>query len=81
MVLEQPQAVPYRLRAVDPPDRVSIVNQLKATQAWRQHARAGAVAGVDQRVRGQQITEHGVCAAAAQRIAEHEHVAAAQPGQ
>jgi hypothetical protein len=77
---EQCQAVPHRRHAVDPGDRAGVVHEFKAAQARRQDARPGAVSGVDQGVRGQQFPERGVGAAAPQRMAEHEHIAAAQPG-
>src|SRR6267142_2379087 len=79
-LIEQRQAIPYRPRAVSPRDRISIVNELKAPQALGQNARSRAVSGVDQRVRGKQLTKHDVATAAVKRIAEHEHIAAAQPG-
>ncbi len=79
-LVKQSEPVPDRFRAVGPRDRAGVVHQLKPSQARRQHARPGAVPGVDQRVRREQIGEHRVAAAAPQRVAQHERVAAAQPG-
>ena len=52
------------------------IDGLEAAKARGQYARPGAVPGIDQRVRGKQIPEYDIPAAAEQRIAEHEHIAA-----
>jgi hypothetical protein len=76
---EQREAIPYRFCSVDPRDRISIVDRFKSSQARRQDARSSAVSGIYQRIIGEKITKDGIPAAAAKRIAEHEHIAAAQP--
>src|SRR5262245_42997 len=78
---EQREAIPHRFCSVDTQDRIRIVYRFKSAQARRQHARSRAVSGIDERVPGEKITEDGIPAAAAQRVTEHEHVAAAYPGQ
>ena len=54
----------------------SVAPQARGEDAW-----SSAVPGVYQRVAGQQVGEYSVAAATAQRMAEHEHIAPAQPGE
>jgi len=79
--VEDRQALLHRLGLVDAPDRVGVIDGFESPQARGQDARPGAVPRVDQRVVGKQATEDRVAAAAAQRVAEHENVATAQPRQ
>src|SRR5262245_9431015 len=78
---EQREAIPHRFCSVDTHDGIRIVYRFKSAQARRQHARSRAVSGIDECVLGEKIAEDGIPAAAAQRVTEHEHVAAAYPGQ
>jgi hypothetical protein len=78
-LVDHAEALPDRLRVEQLAHHVDVVAQLQPAQAGRQAARPRAVAGVHDRIVGQEPRKCLVCAGQMHRVPQAEHVPTAHP--